>query len=99
MAKHVLVAGSLHHDLVVDADRFPTADEYVVGRAPRQMPGGKGGNQALASARCGTTTRIAGRVGDDEAGRLIERNLAEGGVVRPCCRSARARRRDRASRS
>lgn len=80
MAKHVLVAGSLHYDLVVNADTFPVADEYVVGHSPHQVPGGKGGNQALACARSGTPTWFAGRVGDDPAGRLLAANLAEGGV-------------------
>lgn len=80
MAKHVLVAGSLHYDLVVDADRFPAADEYILGRSPRRIPGGKGGNQAVASARAGAPTRFAGRIGDDEAGRILQANLVEAGV-------------------
>ena len=80
MTKHVLVAGSLHYDLVVNADRFPVVDEYLAGHSPRHLPGGKGGNQAVASARCGTPTWLAGRVGDDEAGRLLKANLSENGV-------------------
>lgn len=80
MTKHVLVAGSLHYDLVVNADRFPVVDEYLTGHSPRHLPGGKGGNQAVASARCGTPTWLAGRVGDDEAGRLLKANLSENGV-------------------
>ena len=51
MTKHVLVAGSLHYDLVVNAERFPAVDEYLPAHAPRHVAGGKGGNQALASAR------------------------------------------------
>jgi ribokinase len=78
--KHVLVAGSLHYDLVVHADRFPIADEYVDGHAPRRIPGGKGGNQAVACARCGTPTLFAGRVGDDETGDLLKGHLVEAGV-------------------
>ena len=80
MSKHVLVAGSLHYDLVINADSFPVADEYVAGHSPRHVAGGKGGNQALASARCGAVTWFAGRVGDDEAGRLLTASLSEGGV-------------------
>jgi ribokinase len=80
MTKHVLVAGSLHYDLVVNADRFPVVDEYLTGHSPRHLPGGKGGNQAVASARCGTPTWLAGRVGDDETGRLLKANLSENGV-------------------
>lgn len=80
MMKHVLVAGSLHYDLVVSADRFPIADEYVEGHTPVRLPGGKGGNQAVACARCGTPTSFAGRVGDDEAGDLLKANLLDAGV-------------------
>lgn len=80
MGKHVIVAGSLHHDLVVNADRFPVADEYILGHSPRQIPGGKGTNQALASARCGATTWLSGCIGNDEAGREIAAHLSETGV-------------------
>lgn len=80
MVKHVLVAGSLHYDLVVSADRFPIADEYVEGHSPVRKPGGKGGNQAIACARCGTPTLFAGRVGDDTAGGLLKANLLHAGV-------------------
>lgn len=79
MARHVLVAGSLHYDLVIDTDRFPVADEYVQGRA-RRAPGGKAGNQALACARNGAPTSLIGRVGDDEAGNLLTANLARAGI-------------------
>jgi len=80
MAKHVLVAGSLHHDLIVGADRFPIADEYVEGHGPIRLPGGKGGNQALACARSGTPTIFAGRVGDDDAGKILKANLLDAGI-------------------
>lgn len=80
MAKHVLVAGSLHYDLVVNAGSFPVADDYIVGHSPRALAGGKGGNQAIACARNGTRTWLAGRIGDDEAGRVLKANLVEGNV-------------------
>ena len=71
MTKHVLVAGSLHYDLVVNAEKFPVVDEYLPGQSLRYMPGGKGGNQAIASARNGVVTWFAGRAGDDEAGGIV----------------------------
>jgi ribokinase len=80
MAKHVLVAGSLHHDLVVNAEKFPVVDEYLPGHSLRYLPGGKGGNQAVASVRNGVVTWFAGRVGDDEAGRIMAANLKAAGV-------------------
>lgn len=80
MAKHVLVAGSLHYDLVVGAENFPVADEYLQGDGLRKIPGGKGGNQAVASALNGAKTWFAGRVGDDEAGNILTDNLTSSGV-------------------
>ena len=80
MTKHVLVAGSLHYDLVVNAEKFPIADEYLSSRSLRYMPGGKGGNQAIASARNGVVTHLAARVGDDEAGRILAANLEAAGI-------------------
>lgn len=80
MTRHVVVAGSLHSDLVIYADRFPVADDYVEGRSGGRVPGGKGGNQALACARNGAATRFVGRVGDDEAGNLLTANLARAGI-------------------
>lgn len=44
------------------------------------MPGGKGGNQAVAAARMGASTIMAGTVGDDEAGRWMRDQLAGAGV-------------------
>lgn len=80
MAKHVLVAGSLHYDLVVAAEHFPVADEYLPGHSLRKTPGGKGGNQAVASALNGAKTWFAGRIGDDEAGDALAGNLKSSGV-------------------
>jgi ribokinase len=80
MSKHVVVAGSLHLDFVVHAESFPVADEYLPGHSPRHVPGGKGGNQAVACARNGVTTFLAGRVGDDGDGRVLIDNLTQSGV-------------------
>lgn len=61
----VLVVGSLHHDILIEADRLPRRDETAVGRRWYPKFGGKGGNQAVAAARAGVTARMCGAVGRD----------------------------------
>lgn len=78
----VLVAGSLHYDVVVTADRLPGLDETLAGRAVDYLCGGKGGNQAIAAARHGAPAAMAGRVGDDAYGKALLDNLDRAGVDR-----------------
>jgi ribokinase len=67
----VCVVGSINLDLVVTASRLPSAGETVLGGSFAEHPGGKGLNQAVASARSGARTTLCARVGDDEAGRRL----------------------------
>ena len=79
----VLVAGSLHLDVVVDAPRLPRLDETLMGRSVAYRLGGKGGNQAIAAARMGARTAMAGRVGSDRFSAQILAELDAAGVDRP----------------
>jgi ribokinase len=76
----VVVVGSLHFDVVVDAPRLPMLDETLPGTAVRYACGGKGGNQAVAAARHGAGTFFAGCVGHDDAGTQLIANLRTAGV-------------------
>lgn len=76
----VVVVGSLHYDIMVDAPDRPRRGETVTGRAWRPKFGGKGGNQALAAARAGAEVRMAGAVGADAFGQFLLAALAEGGI-------------------
>ena len=78
----VLVAGSLHHDILVEADRLPARDETAVGRRWYPKFGGKGGNQAVAAARAGVSARMLGAVGDDAFGAFLLKALDTAGVDR-----------------
>ena len=63
--KPVIVVGSLNVDLVIRSDRFVAPGETMHGTSFSMVSGGKGANQAAASARLGYPTRLFGRVGDD----------------------------------
>ena len=78
----VVVAGSLHLDVIVEAARLPLLDETLMGRAVAYRLGGKGANQAVASARMGVQTSIAGCVGTDSFAAQILRELDLAGVDR-----------------
>src|SRR5688572_10870519 len=76
----VVVVGSLHYDIMVDAPDRPRKGETVAGYAWRPKFGGKGGNQAVAAARAGAAVRMAGAVGTDAFGRFLLDALAAAGV-------------------
>lgn len=67
-------------DLVVTSNKRPNAGETVLGESFKTVPGGKGANQAVASARLGADVYMIGRVGDDAYGQDIMRNLQTQGV-------------------
>jgi ribokinase len=76
----VVVVGSLHYDIMVDAPDRPRKGETVTGYSWRPKFGGKGGNQAVAAAKAGAEVRMAGAVGADEFGRFLLEALGVGGV-------------------
>lgn len=78
----VLVVGSLHYDIVVEADHLPRVDETAVGRRWYPKFGGKGGNQAVAAAAAGARARMFGAVGTDDFGTFLLDALDKGGVDR-----------------
>jgi ribokinase len=71
----ILCAGSLHHDVIVEAPALPRVDQTMTGTSVRTAFGGKGGNQAAAAARAGAEVHIAGAVGSDEAAILLRAAL------------------------
>ncbi|WP_062352795.1 ribokinase [Pseudoxanthomonas mexicana] len=78
----VLVAGSANLDFVVRASHVPAPGETVLGREFATFPGGKGANQAVASARAGAvSTRMLVALGDDPQARVLEEALVDAGVA------------------
>ncbi|QOZ35677.1 ribokinase [Bradyrhizobium sp. CCBAU 53421] len=76
----VFVAGSINMDVVATAERHPKVGETVAGEAVLYFPGGKGANQAVASAKLGTPTTLIGRIGMDAFGKELRAFLAAQGV-------------------
>lgn len=76
----VLVAGSLHFDVVVRTPRLPGSDETLMGEAVDYVFGGKGGNQAVAAARLGASVAMAGKVGDDRFAPMLVDSLETAGI-------------------
>ncbi len=76
----ILVIGSLNADLVVRAPRFPSPGETIQGENLITIPGGKGANQAVASARLGAQVAMIGRVGTDAFGSTLINNLEQNKV-------------------
>lgn len=88
--KTVLVAGSLHYDIMVETDHLPRVDETAIGRRWYPKFGGKGGNQAVSARRQGAASRMVGAVGRDEFGTFLKARLAEAGVDTRFVREAEA---------
>ncbi len=76
----VIVAGSINMDLVARAERHPLPGETVPGHSAATYPGGKGANQAVASARLGADTVMIGRLGTDVFGPQLKQFLEDQGV-------------------
>jgi ribokinase len=76
----VLVAGAINTDLVARVTRAPEAGETVTGSRFAIFGGGKGANQAIATARSRARTAMLGALGDDDFGRARRADLAGDGI-------------------
>lgn len=80
-AARVVVVGSANVDVMARVPRIPAPGETLLATSLTRGPGGKGANQAVASARAGgADTWFVGRLGDDGDGELLRRSLAGSGV-------------------
>jgi ribokinase len=73
----VVVCGSLNMDVVVQSKRRPVTGETLLGATVSFLPGGKGLNQAVASARLGVPTAMVGAVGNDAFANSLRGFLAD----------------------
>lgn len=76
----IVVTGSLHYDIMIDAHHRPEKGETVTGTRYACKFGGKGGNQAISAARAGADVTFVGAVGADEQGKFLLDALQQAGV-------------------
>jgi ribokinase len=76
----VVVVGSVNRDYVCRVGVLPAPGETVLGGEATVGSGGKGGNQAVAASLLGARTAIVARVGRDDDGRALAKDLAEAWV-------------------
>jgi ribokinase len=80
MVSTVFVFGSINADTSYRVADLPGAGETVLATSALSSPGGKGANQAIASAAAGAATRMIGAVGDDSAAAEVLETIAARGV-------------------
>jgi len=80
MKPRIAVVGSVNMDLVFRTPRMPAIGETLSGHEFRQIPGGKGANQAVAAARQGADVSFIGCIGDDGFGEHSLRCLTQDGI-------------------
>ncbi|GAA3886358.1 ribokinase [Gibbsiella dentisursi] len=76
----ILVTGSLHYDIMLQAHHRPEKGETVIGSACSYKFGGKGGNQAVSAVKAGAQVSFAGAVGADSQGTFLLSVLNQHGV-------------------
>ena len=74
----IVVIGSLNMDHIVHVPHMVKQGETILAKDDlRFVPGGKGANQAYAIGKLGGDVCMLGKVGTDEAGKSMLRNLSE----------------------
>lgn len=73
--KNICVIGSLNMDLVVNVDAMPKPGQTIIGSNFKEVPGGKGANQAVAMARLNGNVSMIGKVGEDGFGQTLINSL------------------------
>jgi ribokinase len=76
----IVVLGSLNMDVVLRCNTMPARGETVHGQSLSYIPGGKGGNQAVACVRHGAQVALMGCVGRDAHGDVLRNALMADGV-------------------
>ena len=78
--KKVVMLGDLLYESYIWADHLPGKGETVIGTMSGFYPGGRGGNQAVAAARLGADVYLIGKVGKDEQGEFLIKELKRNGI-------------------
>jgi ribokinase len=80
MSTRVCVVGSVNMDSVFAVPTLPKPGETILASSAQLLPGGKGGNQAVAAARAGARVQLVAAIGADAHGRQLRDHLAANDV-------------------
>lgn len=72
---NILVIGSLNMDWIIEVSHTPTTGETIMGHFTKEVPGGKGGNQAYAIGSLGGKVTMLGAIGNDAVGQSLLKSL------------------------
>lgn len=73
----ITVVGSINVDIVAFTNHYPNRGETIFGKKMVALPGGKGANQAVASARLGKKVNMIGAIGIDLYGETMIKSMKE----------------------
>ncbi|MDF7639489.1 ribokinase [Lactobacillus sp. ESL0791] len=76
----VTIIGSINLDTNLRVERMVRPGETIHAKEHYSAAGGKGANQAMAAARCGTRTNFIGAVGNDLPGKQMLNLLKDEGI-------------------
>jgi ribokinase len=79
--RSIFVIGSINMDIVNHVQNHPLPGETIKGWGTVYNPGGKGANQAVASARSGGQVIMVGAVGKDSFGCELVKSLKQEGIL------------------
>lgn len=79
--KKIIVIGSSNVDTTLHVEDFPKPGETINAKEATFAGGGKGANQAIASAQSGAATYFISRIGLDSFGDFIKKQLKQYGVM------------------
>jgi ribokinase len=71
----VYVLGSMNMDIVLKIKNMPHIGETIMSKSMEKIPGGKGANQAVAAKRSGADVYMIAKVGRDENGIILGKEL------------------------
>lgn len=78
--KKIVVIGSINMDVSLRVPHIPQIGETILAKEMNKSGGGKGANQALTIAKLGGMVSLISRVGNDDAGRSLYRELEAAGI-------------------
>ena len=76
----VVVLGAAAVDFIARVDRLPGSDEIVFAKEYARYAGGSGANIAAGLVKLGRTVAFLGKMGDDEAGGWLLKNMNDSGI-------------------